>query len=294
MSSVSDVEVNHQHSATDATALSVSYSNSQVSLSTTSQESSEHSSSDLSASPSSSLRTLLRKCRVKSEWPKDAATAAVFAKSPQHLDLHPESHHEARPAAITSSLVKFNTHLNCVSELDVARCGHRSDLFTCNLGYEHQLQSSKLPYTVLAAAEQEQMVQSDQICKADHDDQANNFVRCLRIPCSPARFLSRTQVVAAAGNGVNETLWLDNPSWVSPASYAEDGYRSPAYAATLELLSPSADLMARRRGSGFRTRSLKFLRPMQLNKSLLVVSDAQLQIFHFLSFYVSISNSNSR
>jgi hypothetical protein len=59
-------------------------------------------------------------------------------------------------------------------------------------------------------------------------------------------------------------------------------------------LSPSADLMARRRGSGFRTRSLKFLRPMQLNKSLLLVSDAQLQIFHFLSFYFSISNSNSR
>jgi hypothetical protein len=69
-------------------------------------------------------------------------------------------------------------------------------------------------------------------------------------------------------------LWVDNPSWVSPDIYAEDGYKSPAYTATLELLSPSADLMTRRMGSGLRTQSSKLPRPMMINKSLLVVSTA--------------------
>lgn len=67
----------------------------------------------------------------------------------------------------------------------------------------------------------------------------SEFTNCLALP----RFLSR---------GETPTSWVENPSWDmpnAPTNTVEDGYRSPAYTATLELLSPSPNLMSKKSGS---------------------------------------------
>jgi hypothetical protein len=65
------------------------------------------------------------------------------------------------------------------------------------------------------------------------------FSHCLALP----RFLSK---------GETPCLWVENPSWDlpnAPTNTVEDGYRSPAYKATLELLSPSPSLTSKKNGS---------------------------------------------
>jgi hypothetical protein len=137
-----------------------------------------------------------------------------------------------------------------------------------------------VPAAAAVAGEQENKMVQDECNGADDDEKQSEFFTCFGFPLSPARFLSKAQQqqqVSARSNWVadqTKLLWVDNPSWVSPDIYAEDGYKSPAYTATLELLSPSADLMTRRMGSGLRTQSLKLPRPMMINKGLLVVSTA--------------------
>jgi hypothetical protein len=86
------------------------------------------------------------------------------------------------------------------------------------------------------------------------DDEQADFFGCLGFPFLPVRRMAK----ATTGNGMDPSLYVNNPS----DSCTEDGYRSPAYTATLELLSPSADLMARRQGSGLRMRSLKHPRSL--------------------------------
>ena len=66
-----------------------------------------------------------------------------------------------------------------------------------------------------------------------------DFSNCLALP----RFLSK---------GESPCSWVENPSWDlpnAPTNTVEDGYRSPAYKATLELLSPLPDLMSKKSSS---------------------------------------------
>ncbi|KAG0597561.1 hypothetical protein M758_12G004500 [Ceratodon purpureus] len=67
----------------------------------------------------------------------------------------------------------------------------------------------------------------------------SEFSNCLAL----RKFLSK---------GESPRLWMENPSWDlsdAPTNIVEDGYRSPAYKATLELLSPSPNLMSKKSGS---------------------------------------------
>jgi hypothetical protein len=78
------------------------------------------------------------------------------------------------------------------------------------------------------------------------------FSHCLALP----RFLSRSDSAI--------TQWVEtrNPStqWVetrNPPTIVEDGYRSPAYKATLDLLSPSPDLLSKKSASKLRSPSTR-------------------------------------
>lgn len=57
------------------------------------------------------------------------------------------------------------------------------------------------------------------------------------LTCLP-RFFSKSE----PRSNVTPCFWVENPSFHAPVNFTEDGYRSPAYKATLELLSPSPNL----------------------------------------------------
>ena len=111
-----------------------------------------------------------------------------------------------------------------------------------------------------------------ELARTDCDDSAErngstDFSNCLGVPMP--RFLSKCETAAT---GSDARPWVDNPHWDPPTSYLEDGYRSPAYRATLDLLSPSDELMAKRSGSR-RSRSLKLSSAsLRKTQSQLVVS----------------------
>jgi len=98
-----------------------------------------------------------------------------------------------------------------------------------------------------------------------NDEQAD-FFGFLGFPFLPVRRMA----MAITGNGMDLSLYVNN----SLDSCTEDGYRSPAYIPTLKLLSPSADLMARRQGSGLRMRSSKHPRNL-LDGHFLTTSELQ-------------------
>jgi len=287
MSLVSDVEA-VQHSSSLATASSISNSTSQYS-SSTSQESFEHSCSSateqIANSTASSLKTFLKKCRlVKSHESLNSKSQRCITNAPagfdshqldlqlsmspelpwqcppmdpcvQSLDLNEDTlaaseitnmqqlklhDHQEFPVTISLSPANYHTH-------DAEFC---PKLEAARPGYHHQPVYAQLPYPVPDSAEQEQMVQEEYTA----DDEQADFFGCLGFPFLPVRRMAK----ATTGNGMDPSLYVNNPS----DSCAEDGYRSPAYTATLELLSPSADLMARRQGSGLRMRSLKHPRSL--------------------------------
>lgn len=103
--------------------------------------------------------------------------------------------------------------------------------------------------------------------KSAERSSATDFSNCLGVPMP--KFLSKGETAA---NGNDGRPWVDNPHWDPPTTVVEDGYRSPAYRATLDLLSPSDELMAKRSGSR-RSRSLKLSSAsLRKTQSQLVVS----------------------
>jgi hypothetical protein len=164
--------------------------------------------------------------------------STIFIYPNSQIKLH--DHHES-PVIISLSPVNYHTH-------DAEYC---PKLQVASPGYHHQLVCAQLPYLVPDSAKQEQMVQEEYT--SDDDEQAD-FFGFLGFPFLPVRRMA----MAITGNEMDPSLYVNNPS----DSCTEDGYRSPAYTATLELLSPSADLMARTQRSGLRMRSLKHPRSL--------------------------------
>ncbi len=227
----------------------------------------------------------------------DCYSHGSSATSKHHSELHDCNNHEWSAASPSTTNIlslpvnQYHTSDNMDYCLELEGARHGSEVLLTTLSanrYHHEepppvrsrvTYADTVPAVAAAAGEQENKMVQDECNGADDDEKQSEFFTCF--PLSPARFLSKAQQqqqqVPARSNLVadpTKLLWVDNPSWVSPDIYAEDGYKSPAYTATLELLSPSADLMTRRMGSGLRTQSLKLPRPMMINKSLLVVSTA--------------------
>ncbi|CAK9868108.1 unnamed protein product [Sphagnum jensenii] len=158
--------------------------------------------------------------------------AASEKPNMQQLKLH--DHHEF---PVTTSLSPANYHTH-----DAEYC---PKLEAAMPGYHHQPVCAQLQNPVPDSAQREQTVQEEYTA----DDEQADFFGCLGFPFFPVRRMAK----ATAGNGMDPSLYVNNPS----NSCTEDGYRSPAYTGNLELLCPSSDLMARRQGSGLRMRSLK-------------------------------------
>ncbi|CAM6028524.1 unnamed protein product [Sphagnum balticum] len=226
----------------------------------------------------------------------DCYSHGSSATSKHHGELHDCNNHESSAASPSTTNIlslpvnQYHTSDNTDYCLELEGARHGSEVLPTTLSairHHHEepppvrsrlMYADTVPAAAAVAGEQENKMVQDECNGADDDEKQSEFFTCFGFPLSPARFLSKAQQqqqVSARSNWVadqTKLLWVDNPSWVSPDIYAEDGYKSPAYAATLELLSPSADLMTRRMGSGLRTQSLKLPRPMMINKSLLVGS----------------------
>lgn len=111
---------------------------------------------------------------------------------------------------------------------------------------------TRLPYT-MPAAHVEQNLTWMEYC----DSPIAELKTCLGVKLSPARFIR--------GDGCstdNVIAWSERHSSHSiPTNNVEDGYRSPAYAATLELLSPSAELFRKKKRVVGTLRGAKFVMP---------------------------------
>ncbi len=97
--------------------------------------------------------------------------------------------------------------------------------------------ATRLPYTMPSVVEQETV--GSELC----DSSSTHYTSCLGL-ISPAIFISRAE---------NRSYSKGTLAWggripVSSASTntSEEGYRSPAYTATLELLSPSTKLISKK------------------------------------------------
>ncbi len=250
----------------------------------------------------------------------DCYSHGSSATSKHHGELHDCNNHESSAASRATTNIlslpvnQYHTSENTDYCLEPEGARHGSEVLLTTssaIRYHHEepppvrsrvMYADTVPAAAAVAGEQENKMVQDECKGADDDEKQSEFFTCFGFPLSPARFLSKAQQqqqqVSARSNWVadpTKLLWVDNPSWVSPDIYAEDGYKSPAYTATLELLSPSADLMTRRMGSGLRTQSLKLPRPMMINKSLVVVSTSwkkihiclllQFQFFFVISLF---------
>lgn len=105
---------------------------------------------------------------------------------------------------------------------------------------------TRLPYKMPSTPAQDVAVKTE--C-ASAARAAPDLSNCLGFPI----FRSKG---ARSGLLSTQCLWVENPSWDlpnEPSSSTEDGFRSPAYKATLELLSPPPNLLLKKS----RSRSLK-------------------------------------
>jgi hypothetical protein len=112
---------------------------------------------------------------------------------------------------------------------------------------------TRLPYT-MPPSNVEQNLAWKEYCDSPNAE----LKTCLGVKLSPPRFITR-------GNGYstdNVMAWSERHlSHSIPTNNVEDGHRSPAYAATLELLSPSAELFRKKKRVVGTSRGLKFIMP---------------------------------
>lgn len=88
---------------------------------------------------------------------------------------------------------------------------------------------TKLPYKMPSLSSDDDVVKPEGPSPSRALRQSS---RCFEFP----RFVSKSPSQAGPGK---VSCCVENPSGAGPSSHLEDGYRSPAYKATLELLSPS-------------------------------------------------------
>ncbi|KAG0570056.1 hypothetical protein KC19_6G135800 [Ceratodon purpureus] len=112
---------------------------------------------------------------------------------------------------------------------------------------------TRLPYT-MPTSHVEQNLAWKEYCDSPNAE----LKTCLGVNLSPARFITRGNSYSAD----NAMAWSERHlSHSIPTNNVEDGYRSPAYAATLELLSPSAELFRKKKRVVSTSRGVKFIMP---------------------------------
>lgn len=116
----------------------------------------------------------------------------------------------------------------------------------------NETSQTRLPYTMPSHMEQKVAHNKESYCDSPNAE----FTTCLGVKLSPARFVSR-------GENLDSVMaWSERHlSRSMPTNCVEDGYRSPAYAATLELLSPSADLIRKKKKIMGSSRGVKLVLP---------------------------------
>lgn len=111
---------------------------------------------------------------------------------------------------------------------------------------------TRLPYTMPSNVEQK-LAHKDSF-----DSSQAEFTMCLGVKLSPARFVSRGESYSSMERVM---AWSERHSG-RPTNHIEDGYRSPAYAATLELLSPSTELTSKKKRVIGSSRRVNLVKPI--------------------------------
>lgn len=129
---------------------------------------------------------------------------------------------------------------------------------------------TRLPYTMPATSSEQNLLWKE-YCESPN--QTDFRTPCLGVKLPSPKFISGSR----GGSKKVASSSSERNSWSSiPTTSTEDGYRSPAYAATLELLSPSADLFRKKRrtvlvgsASG---RGIKLVMPSTRRRTQIMVS----------------------
>ncbi len=117
--------------------------------------------------------------------------------------------------------------------------------------------ATRLPYTMPSVVEQDLHSCGHRDYCDSPDTHSTSAASCLGVKLSPVKFITyglETTTTTASwvyrGGGTNAVHNFSSPvpSWCPTQDIdSADGYRSPAYRAALELLSPSADLLSKKK-----------------------------------------------
>ena len=205
---------------------------------------------------SEGVKAIIKLCRTGSTWRKNRTHspemwAPTLASYFQCLEATLTNPCSALAATTTSSQHNGRQGRECVEQQDQ---GSIPAVDSC---VEAQ---TRLPYTMPSLYEQKQQA-SIEYCGSPSAEFSSS---CLGVKFSPARFISRNENWSDMECAVtwNDTRHLSKHlSHSAPTNNIEDGYRSPAYAATLELLSPSAELITKKKKMLGSSRAINLVLP---------------------------------
>ncbi|XP_024400943.1 uncharacterized protein [Physcomitrium patens] len=195
---------------------------------------------DSSGGAAEGVKAIIKMCRSGSTWRKSKT------HSPEMWAPTLASYFQCLEATMSNpgNARKEITHLDQQEEVNRAY-GSAQNLSELN---EAQ---TRLPYTMPSHIEQK--LSYKEYC----DSPSAEFTKCLGVKLSPASFVSRGETYSSM-----ESLMAWSERHLShPTNSMEDGYRSPAYAATLELLSPSAELIRKKKWIMGTSRGVKLVIP---------------------------------
>lgn len=184
------------------------------------------------------VKALIKMCRSGSTWRKGRTHtpemwAPTLASYFQCLEATMSNPGNARAAAITHTEQQDSDGqgASSLNETSQTRLPYRMP---------SHLEQSKVPYN-------------------NCDSPNAEFTTCLGVKLSPARFVSRGENFSSMDSVM---AWSERHlSHSIPTNNLEDGFRSPAYAATLELLSPSAELIRKKKRIMGSSRGVKLVIP---------------------------------
>ncbi len=133
---------------------------------------------------------------------------------------------------------------------------------------------TRLPYTMPSVAEQDAASCGGAQDYCD-DSPKTHSAPCLGVKLSPVKFMITSGETPTAWSNRGTTTSTSSTALHDLTSNPEDGYRSPAYTATLELLSPSSDLLSKKRKKEFtKSHSIRLRMPSRKirRKTSLIVS----------------------
>jgi hypothetical protein len=150
------------------------------------------------------------------------------------------------------SLAQHLAQPNGAKNGDAAAClqEERNDSSSSPVEMSSPEAQTRLPYTMPSVAEQDAASCGGAQDYCD-DSPKTHSAPCLGVKLSPVKFMITSGETPTAWSNRGTTTSTPSTALHDLTSNPEDGYRSPAYTATLELLSPSSDLLSKKRKKEF-------------------------------------------